>query len=39
MLSTAEKKLRNSAVRNSIYEYLCGTKEIKQEPRKNKRNR
>ena len=27
MLSTAEKKLRNSAVRNSIYEYLCGTKE------------
>ena len=27
MLSTAEKKLRNSAVRNNIYEYLCGTKE------------
>ena len=27
MLSTTEKKLRNSAVRNSIYEYLCGTKE------------
>ena len=29
MLSTAEKKLRNSVVRNSIYEYLCGTKEQK----------
>lgn len=27
MLYTAEKKLRNSAVRNSIYEYLCGTNE------------
>ena len=27
MLSTTEKKLRNSAVRNSIYEYLCGTNE------------
>ena len=27
MLSTEEKKLRNSVVRNSIYEYLYGTKE------------
>lgn len=27
MLTASEKKLRNSAARNSIYEYLCGTKE------------
>ena len=27
MLYTTEKKFRNSAARNSIYEYLCGTKE------------
>ena len=26
MQITIEKKLRNSATRNSIYEYLCGTK-------------
>lgn len=27
MLSTTETKLRNSATRNAIYTYLCGTKE------------
>ena len=26
MQTTTEKKMRNSATRNSIYEYLCGTK-------------
>ena len=26
MHTTTEKKLRNSATRNNIYEYLCGTK-------------
>ena len=26
MQTTVEKKMRNSATRNSIYEYLCGTK-------------
>lgn len=25
-MQTTEKKMRNSATRNSIYEYLCGTK-------------
>ena len=27
MQTSTEKKMRNSATRNSIYEYLCGTKE------------
>ena len=27
MQTSMEKKMRNSATRNSIYEYLCGTKE------------
>lgn len=27
MQTTPEKKMRNSATRNSIYEYLCDTKE------------
>lgn len=26
MQTTTEKKMRNSATRNNIYEYLCGTK-------------
>ena len=26
MQTTTKKKLRNSVIRNSIYEYLCGTK-------------
>ena len=26
MQTTTEKKMRNSATRNSIYDYLCGTK-------------
>ena len=27
MQTSTDKKMRNSATRNSIYEYLCGTKE------------
>ena len=27
MQTSSKKKMRNSATRNSIYEYLCGTKE------------